>query len=327
MAGNEPGRLIFGRYSREQCGLPPVEASSVRRGREIRLVLAAVAGVILAGWLAGDLTVRWRGQWLAYLPARIQAASRSEVPELLARGGMYAASRPRDLRFAEALVPALSMAAERAPRRMGYYGSAGAILNRLPESAGETPETRFSKALAAAGVWSELGRFSDAFAEVARAGLALDAISNALKLPSAGEADRNGEARADLPEIQRVRARRLLLANMQAYLMATAPQGAGRNPERALHLAQLMLTSRDFVALGFSPSDSAAFLDTLATAWFAAGESEKAVKTQAMALGLADSEGLEVYLRHYDEFSAAARPRAGEVALEGKGAGAQRARR
>ncbi len=283
MADIQGNELIFGRYSREDCGLPPIGAARGGWRRALPRALLLLALLIGAGWLAGSATARWREAWLSALPARIARATPDEAAELLAKGGMYAAALANRPGAVRDLAVAGLVAAERSPRRLGYYGNLANLLGRLESDPAGDPLGRFAQELAASGVYAELGRYDEAFASLERA-------DKALLL---------------LPDDALRRSHRLLLVNAQAYYLATAPAGKGRNPERALHLAELMITSRDELASGGHASGSAALMDTLASAWFAAGDAAQALKAQTLALGLADSEGLEVYLRHYDEFTAA----------------------
>jgi len=88
-----------------------------------------------------------------------------------------------------------------------------------------------------------------------------------------------------------------------AYLLSTAEDAAVRDPARALELAQQAVAAGYGGAAG---SRNAAFLDTLAQAYFAAGDPKQALFVQRSALALANSEGLGVYLQHYDMYAAAA---------------------
>ncbi|MCC8180068.1 MAG: hypothetical protein LIP23_04040 [Planctomycetes bacterium] len=281
VAADRNAELIFSRYTREQCGLPPVSGGHTTRREAFRLAFILIC-LLVAGWLAGLGVARWRLMWLQTLPNRIQSAAPGEVPELLARGRLFAASQAGNQAAEQSMLLALLTAAESSPRRMGYYGSAGAIIDQMDFSS-QSADAAFVSQLAAATIKTELEQFDQAFRLLAGADKALEQFSDTATS----------------------RARRLLLVNMQSYLLATVPPGSGRNPEKALHLAQLLITSRDQVAPGLHASDSAAFLDTLACAWHATGESGKAKLTQSLALGLADSDGLDVYIRHYDEFAAA----------------------
>jgi hypothetical protein len=109
--------------------------------------------------------------------------------------------------------------------------------------------------------------------------------------------------------------------NSRAYLLATVPEAAGRDAERALRLIQLALTSDGELPGGGPASESAAVLDTLAAAWQAAGEPARARQAQSLALGLADADGLDLYLRRYDEISAPKR----EIAAAARGLSRQEA--
>lgn len=280
----EGKKLIFGRYSREECGLPPEDAAKPNRKTAVLRTLCLLAILTAVGWMAGVATARWREEWASALPALVYRAGPEETVGLLSRGRMYAVALPERPRIARDLAFASLVAAERAPRRMGYYGNLANIFDAMDFGQVGPPAAEFATLLTASGVYAELDEYAKAFACLRQADAALDRIGDE----------------------QARRSHQLLLVNAQAYYLAVAPAGEGRNPERALHLAQLLLTSKDELPGGGHASGSAAFLDTLASAWHAAGDSAQAARTQALALGLADSAGLDVYLKHYDEFSAIA---------------------
>lgn len=265
--------LIFGRYTRRECGLPPVRRGS---GRGVLLLawvalLAALAGI---GAVAGRYAARLRAADAAQLPARI-AADPSEAPRLLAISRLWAVSQPHnpDLRISAAL--GLAVQAEREPRRLGSWGTIASICRSLPADAEPGPSAR----LLFAGVFAELGEWGAAFAQLAGA-----------------------EAQVEqLPDGPDRRSMQLLLLNTRAWLLATAPAGQGGNPEGALHIAQLAVTSRDKLPGGGYASGEAAFVDTLAAAWFAVGQQDKALQTQKLALGLAAGD-LSAYIENFDRF-------------------------
>lgn len=271
------GELIFGRFTREECGLPPAGSLVPLRRRRLLRFLCLLIVLVTVGWLGGTLVARLRMHWLARLPGAVMAASPAERPQLLAQGRMYATALPGD-DTARILAVAAAVAANDAPRRLGYYGNA-ANLFTLAGSGGD-----FGVLLAAAGMYGELGEYKTAFSF-------LDRANAALEKSGADETAR--------------RSLRLPLINAQAYFLATAPADQGRNPEKALHLANLLISSRDALPGGGHASDSAAFMDTLGAAWHAAGEPEKALGVQTLALGLADTADLDVYIRHYDQFASA----------------------
>lgn len=273
-------KLIFGRYTRDECGLPPKKTHPSRMGSILRPFFM-LGVLLLVGWLAGTMTARWRKTWVEGLPYMVHRADPAEVSGLLARGRLYAMALPDNLDIRRDLAIAAVIASERAPRKAGYYGNLAILFNELRDVRFTTPLAEFAARLAASGVYAELNDYVKAF----------DAL---------GMADR---ALAQMPDDQARNSHRMLLVNAQAYYLATAPALQGGNPEKALHLAQLLVSSRDGLAGGGYASGSAAFLDTLATAWHAAGDADKARLTQAFALGLADSVDLDTYIRHYDQFT------------------------
>lgn len=278
---NERDQLLFGRFSREDCGLPPIPPAgggprtALRTALRAALLLALLVG---AGWIAGLVSARLREMRVAELPARVRMAAPEDVPGILAAGKLYAAALRHRPALRRDLAYALLIAAENSPRRMGFHGNAAGLL--AGPAPADNPAAAFAAELTASGIHAELGDHDKAFAAIARAENALSRF-----------ADEN-----------LARSHRLLLVNAQAYSLATAPVGSGRNPERALHLAQLLVTSRDPLPDGSAASESSAFLDTLASAWAAAGDYARALETQTYALGLAESPGLDVYIRHFDEF-------------------------
>ncbi|MCC8190613.1 MAG: hypothetical protein LIP77_08270 [Planctomycetes bacterium] len=268
--------LFFGRYTREECGLPPVASLHPTRAMKIGRAVILLAALVIAGWLAGVGTARWREQWLLALPAAVARAAPADVPALLRRGRLYATALPgRPLarwRLAEALV----VAAREAPRRLGYLANARLLMAGFDTAQLPSPEAVWEAEVMAAWVQAELGDYPAAFAAIERAEQALEGFSDAATAAAA----------------------RWLLVNTQAYLLATAPEGEGRDPRRALALAELLVTSRDQV-FGRYGSASAAFLDTLAMACHASGERERAVTVQRLALGLAEPEALAEILENY----------------------------
>lgn len=280
MADPNEETLIFNRYSREECGLPP-RGKEGWRSRVTILRMAAVFGLTAAfAWLGGEAMARWRAGWVAGLRARVSVAEVEEIPGLLEQGRMFAAALPDNQRMRRDLALSVVTAAERMPRRLGYYGTAAGLFRGMEVSKiGGGVEGVLSE-LAAAGTFGEVGEFPEAFAALERADKMLGGV----------------------PEAEG-RSLRLLLMNAQAYFLAVAGDGLGGDVVRAAELAGLAVSSRDLLPGGGFASGSAAFLDTLAVARGGIGDIEGAVSAQRMALGLAGSEGLEEYVRHYDALS------------------------
>ncbi len=281
MTGNPGENLIFGRYSREDCGLPPAGAKPWDNGFGAARVCMLLLVLAALGWLAGTGMARWREARLALLPGQAAAARAEEIPDVMRRGRMYATALPENDRMRRSLAYACLAAAEKSPRRLGYYANAANLLRGMDRAAGQTAEETFAGELTAGGAFAEIGQYREAFAALERAEAALE----------------------DIQDEQKRRSFRLVLVNTQAYFLASAGKDGGGDAQQALHLATLMISSRDELPGGGFASDSAAFLDTLATAWAENGDFARAASTQCLALGLADSLGLDVYLRHYDEFS------------------------
>ena len=279
MSGNQGDKLIFGRYTREECGLPPAGSRlgepTLTPLRVVLLVLALAVG----GWLGGKAMARWRALWLLGLPSQVAFAPAGERSGLLFKGKVYAAALPGQPGTRRSLALAALVAAERSPRRLGYYANAANLLRDAGDGQ-EHPALRFAVEITAAGVFSELGDHIGAFEALDRAGAALE----------------------EMPDGADERGNRLLLINARAYFLACADRSEGGDPGKALELAQLMTASRDPLPGGRYASGEAAFLDTLAMARFVNGDHSGAVAAQALALGLADSQSLDVYVRHYDEF-------------------------
>ncbi|MCC8165274.1 MAG: hypothetical protein LIQ31_03770 [Planctomycetes bacterium] len=275
--------LIFGRYSREDCGLPPVGADIWRERFGLWKIVALAAAIAVMGWFAGGVSARYREARLRVLPAELYRADADRIPALLAEGKMLATALPHNRRMRRDLAYGLAIAGDRAPDRLGYYGSAASILDHVDPDSFFPGEERFASLVTTAGFYEETGDFEAAFAR-------LEAAEQALR---------------DIPDDATRNSYRLLLANARAYFLAIAPRNRGGDPEQALKLALLMITSRDQLPGGGYASDSAAFLDTLATARHANGDFAGAVQAQRMALGLAEQSNLSVYINHYDEFAAA----------------------
>lgn len=278
---NEP--LIFGRYTREECGLPPAGRRFWRAGGlTLKRFFALLAAMAVLGWLAGMASARWREEWLAALPARVAAAATAaETSELMTRGRVYAAALPGNPIMRRDLALAALAASENAPRRLGYCANAANLFRGIDPQRIPDREV-FATGLAAAGAYAGIGEYGPAFQSLERAGAGLEHIADE----------------------ERRRSLRLLLVNMQAYCLAIAPAGRGGDAEQALRLARLMITSRDALPGGGRASGSAALLDTYAAALDASGDSGRAAAAQSLALGLADAGGLDIYLRHYDAFKA-----------------------
>ncbi|MDR1535167.1 MAG: hypothetical protein LBU64_08745 [Planctomycetota bacterium] len=277
------GRLILGRYTREECGLPPDGSGPSGPGAAVLKWLTVLAAMLLSGWLAGLFTARTRELWLAELPARVAASSPAEAASLLALGRVYALALPERSSLSANLALALVWAGERFPRPAGFYGNAANLLAVTGDREDPEPKSSFFFALAAAGVFAEVEDYRKAFASLDRAAKALEAVEE-------------GEWR---------RRREIVFLNSRAYLLATAPGGTGRDHELALGLIRTALASREKLPDGSRPSESAAILDTLAAAWRAAGDFSRAGEAQALALGLAETDGLAGYLRRHDQISAA----------------------
>ena len=287
MAERRGEELLFGRYTREECGF----VSPIGYGGPVRRALPVAAMLVLllaAGWIAGTFAARWREAWLAELPFRSTLATPGDASDLLALGRMYALALPARPAAAANLALALSWTAERAPRPAGYLGNAANLFAGIDDWRRLETGIAFPAALSAAWVFQEAGDYAKAFASLDRAAEALDAVRD---------------------EPRRLGGRALLL-NSRAYLLAVAPAAAGgRDAQRSLALIRTALTARDELPGGGFPSGSAAILDTLAAAWLALGEGDRAGQAQFLALGLAESDGLDSYIRRYDEIAAGAENR------------------
>ncbi|MDR1613446.1 MAG: hypothetical protein LBT97_11800 [Planctomycetota bacterium] len=280
--------LIFNRFTREEMGLPPAVGVHSPWKRSLIRGMALILALWAGGWLAGKFMRNSRSRRLESLPFRVARAEPAEASRLLAGERPRAAATGDDPAAVLSWCAAVLTATEEAPRRLGYFGNLAHLLDGLGGELADRPGLAFHAETLQAHILSELGRCQDAFLAIGRAEKALSA----------------------LPESPGSRALRLHLVNLQSYLLATVPEYEGRNPGRALHLAQTMISSRDEVAVGEYPSGSAALVDTLAAAWFAVGDRERALETQTLALGLAKPGDLAVYLAHYDAY------RQGRVAAE-----------
>ncbi len=280
-----PETLLFNRYTREDCGMPPRDADVFGDRLPVAKTLALLLLLAGAAWMAGRAHAAFREDWLRGLPSRIaQAGSDAGLRfALMRRGAMFAAALPGTPRARRDLALAATAAAEYAPRRAGYVGSALALLDGAEPADDETPLERVVREMTLSGLHEEAGEYAQAFAALDRAEKALSSVDDAAV----------------------ERSFRLLLVNAQAYCLATATESEGGNARRALELARLAVSSRDALPGGGFPSASAAFVDTLATARMKNSLPADAVEAQRLALGLAESRGLEVYLHHFDTFRAA----------------------
>lgn len=275
--------LLFGRFSREECGLPPAGTDPFGERLGVLRPLALVVLLAVIGWFAGRIMANTREAWVASLPAMLVNEEPEKQAVLLARGKMFASALPDQPSVRRSLALAAMTAADLSPRRAGYYGNARELLaNRTPETMREErPIEAFFTWLTLAGLYEETEEYKTAFAALDEAEKALSALENDDMLRSC----------------------RLYLVNSQAWLLARAPRGEGGDPARSLELANLMISSRDTLPGGKRPSEAPELLDTLAMARFTNGLTEEAVAAQSLALGLADTRGLEVYLRNFDSFS------------------------
>ncbi len=287
----EKEELLFGRYSREECGLPPSSADVFGDRLAFGKTLALFALLAAAAWLSGLLQAGSREAWLRALPARVaEAGGNGEARSaLMRRGALLAAALPGSARARRDLAFAAVTAAEYAPRRLGYIGNALALLEGAQGGGGdgdsdEAPLETVAREMTLSGLHEETGGYEAALAALDRAEQALSA----------------------LPDEQARRSFRLLLVNARAYCLALAGKDGGGDARRALELANLAVSSRDELPGGGFASASAAFVDTLATARFHSGLGREAADAQRLALGLAPSRGLEVYLEHFDTFSGTA---------------------
>ncbi len=282
MSTQQQEKLVFGRYRREECGLPPTENPFFARWKKPLMLLGIIAAVTLAGLVAGSLRSRWRGLKLEALANRIASApTQAEKDLLLGEGRLLATALNNNPSARLHLAESCMVASIGAPRQMGYYGNAAMLLDGVGEALAGSPIQSFRAESMQAHVLAELDREPEAMEALGRANASRERMENDRLLQML----------------------KLNLVNLQAYILATAKEPQVRNPEKALHLAQFLITSRDELPNGEYASGVAAYVDTLATAWFAAGNSEKALKTQALALGLAKPGDLSVYLKHYDEFA------------------------
>lgn len=277
-------QLIFGRYNREDCGLPALENPALAKWRFATRSLAILVAVLFAGWLAGGLAARWRALRLEALPGEVaRAAGTGEAGSVLAKGRMLATALRGNPRASLGLAEAAFIVSQDAPRQIGYYGNIDSLLEGTGERLASSPVLAYRAESLHSAILLELGRHEEALAALARADKAL----------------------AGIPDGPLARALRLNMVNQQAYILATADSPRVGNSEKALHLAQIMISSRDALPGGGYASASAAFVDTLAAAWFAAGQGEKALEAQTLALGLASPGDLAVYLKHYDLYASA----------------------
>jgi hypothetical protein len=282
--------MLFGRYTREECGLPQKNADTFGGGMGAGKTLALLVLLAAAAWTGGRLHANHRELWVRQLPSLIaQTGDNAELRSgLLRRGAMFAAALPERTRVRRDLAFAVLTAAEYAPRRLGYIGNALTLLEGAEAPADEAPLETLAREMALSGLHEEAGEYGKAFAALDRAEKALSGLASGA----------DGE--------KSERAFRLLLVNAQAYYLAMAEKGEGGDDARALELSRLAVSSRDELPGGGFASESAAFVDTLATARFENSLVDEAVLAQRLALGLADSRGLEIYLKHFDKFTSTA---------------------
>ncbi|MDR3211693.1 MAG: hypothetical protein LBU79_07240 [Planctomycetota bacterium] len=272
--------LIFGRYRRDDLGLPPRPHplfKRVKQGLVLILLLVLLLGV---GWFAGVAEARRHSRELESLSQRLLVAPPASRREILLRGRAALAADPGNPAAVVGLAEACLGVSSQAPRQRGYFANIARLLEGMPAGVASGSLLSFRRYILLAAVEEELGRHVAALAALSRAGHVMEGI----------------------PEGSVRRTLQLLLVNQQAYTLAVAPVGAGGDPGRALELARALLSSRDPLPDGSYASDSPAFVDTLAAAWFAAGYYPQARNTETLALGLANSDELAIYLEHYDTY-------------------------
>ncbi len=275
-----PSSHPFGRFTREDCGLPELGSPLPDSGLSFSKGFILVAALALAGWFAGHFSARHRVEWVTQLPARVYRASIDQIPGLLERGKLYATALPEDQALRCNLAYAVIVASERSPRRLGYLANAANLFRGLEIARLPTIEDRFHALLTASGTYADLGEYADAFRS-------LDEAEKVLR---------------ELPEAT-ARSHRLALINAKAYFLCEAPTAQGGDTKQGLRLASLVISSKDRLANGSPASSSAAFLDTFALACYKTGDRTRALDAQALALGMATNMDVSVYLKHYDDFS------------------------
>ncbi len=264
-------------------GLPPGPIGSAGR---LSLLVGALAVLLVAGfggWLAGSLRLAGRMRAMSVLFVELQDAHIvGGVRDCLDRMARNRAGLGREPAGRLLMAMGYAAAAEYFPAKEPYLRQAMVELdvcgNALEKN--ENPGLRLMYADLRSQVLMELGRDREALRE-------LRFVEDRLR-ENAGML--NG------PEL-------LQHKNNLAYLLASSRDAAVRDPEKALRLAKEVVGSTVILPDGRRPSRVAAYLDTLAEAYFASGNAAQALVVQRTALCLAHSHGLHEYLRHFDKYA------------------------
>jgi len=271
---------------REALGLPP---RPLRASSAPLLVAAALAVLVLAGlagWLAGTFRHSYRLRAFCEAAFALQREQRpGRVQEALT--ALEAERMPLVLdplaRWAMSL--AYVKAAQIFPNARPYVQQAREEIQAAGELLGPATAARIAWQIedTRAQVLMELGRDQDA----RQAFRALEQILS----ESPDQVDPHA---------------RLTYDNNLAYLLASSQDPQVRDPETALRLAKKVVSSTLVLDAESTrlPSQEPAYLDTLAEAYHASGDSRQAIFIQRRALAGADTAGLDVYLRHFDAYHA-----------------------
>ena len=258
--------------------LPPRELSEGMAWA--RRVLLATGLLFLLGLWAGSLGDRQRAEAVARaFQALVDADGSDETRAALEQLRLRRLPLSHDLHARLMMAQGYFVAAERLPWRRPLHTLAAA---ELESPAADAPP----------------------FLECERLRLRAAALS---------ELDRPAEALAILLQAKAVSARlpdgfasfyRQILANDEAYLLALLsddPETPGRNnPARAVALAESVVGDWTPRPDGRRASEVAAYVDTLAACYRAAGRSADAARASEAALGLAEAGELAVHLKQYD---------------------------
>jgi hypothetical protein len=284
-------------FMREELGIPPRRPSVARRIALTILGITAVAlGAVLGGYLIG-------GQ---YYNVRLTEFSLQAHKALAASGNATAFSE--ELAKAQEMRSAISGSPTARIMMAEVYLAAAGV---LPNSRANLLQAESELNLALAGSSPELesARYryeiarlqSQIFLDLSRP---LTAMSAFERMRAAARELEHNRQKGDRDDRSGYEA--LNFNNNLAYLLASSPDPKVRDPQRAVELAESVVKSDTLLPGGVYPSSVAAYLDTLAEAYFASNKPRQALAVQETALSLAETTGLSTYIEHYDKYRAAA---------------------
>ncbi|MBN2712552.1 MAG: hypothetical protein JXR97_09005 [Planctomycetes bacterium] len=307
----------------ESLGIQPRRNPNARRAL---IVLAAVGVGIVAGvcgYTVGTLDHRARVKKFAETAtSALKARTPGEFRSILGDMEKQRAAVAQNPFVRFIMGRTYILAADRLPEQRINYEQA---LSEIKAAAYLTPREEiysvnpFEISDAKSQILVELGRYEEALAETDRMqgivkNMAKDKFADFImrqliisswRFSMLLEKNGNGKKLSD-PNFRRDMLNWLQVNfdNSRAYLLAVADDPKVKDPATALDLAKEVIKNPLPLLDGGFASGMPALVDTLAEAYYANGDKEKAVNAQTTALALATTDSLAIYLQHYDKYSA-----------------------